>query len=139
MRGQSRLDKTQNILSLYRVGFRGGTRLPSECKYLQKNSSLWRLSMNNRHKREHSAVDPAAKCHALWVCNCRLPLPSKLNRKTDSSQNQNCCWWAKFWSADGLSCIPKLKSFLNKKNDFFCFLFYSTRNISFGTLKTRAA
>ena len=29
---------------------RGGTRLPSECDYLQKNSSLWRLSMNNRHK-----------------------------------------------------------------------------------------
>ena len=31
--------------------------------YLQKNSSLWRLSMNNRHKRECSAVDFAAKPH----------------------------------------------------------------------------
>ena len=25
---------------------RGGTRLPSECDYLQKNSSLWRLSIH---------------------------------------------------------------------------------------------
>ena len=41
----------------------GGTRLPSECDHLQKNSSLWRLSMNNRHKRECSAVDFAANCH----------------------------------------------------------------------------
>ena len=42
---------------------RGGTRLPSECDYLPKYSSLWRLSIDNRHKREHSAVDCAAKCH----------------------------------------------------------------------------
>ena len=42
---------------------RGGTRLPSERDYLQKNSSLWRLSINNRHKLEYSAVDFAADCH----------------------------------------------------------------------------
>ena len=45
------------------VNTRGGTRLPRECDYLQKNSSLLRLSMNNRHKRECSTVDFAAKCH----------------------------------------------------------------------------
>ena len=42
---------------------RSGTWLPSECDYLQKNSSLWRLSMNNRHKCQHSAVDFAANYH----------------------------------------------------------------------------
>ena len=42
---------------------RGGIRLPSECDYLPKYSSLWRLSIDNRHKRECSAVDCAAKCH----------------------------------------------------------------------------
>ena len=42
---------------------RGGTRLPCECDYLPKYSSLWRLSIDNRHKRECSAVDCAAKCH----------------------------------------------------------------------------
>ena len=46
-----------------RLFTRDGTRLPSECDYLQKNSSLWQLSMNNRHKRECSAVDFAAKRH----------------------------------------------------------------------------
>ena len=46
-----------------RLFTRDGTRLPSECDYLQKNSSSWRLSMNNRHKRERSAVDFAANCH----------------------------------------------------------------------------
>ena len=29
---------------------RGGTRLPSECDYLPKYLSLWRLSIDNRHK-----------------------------------------------------------------------------------------
>ena len=45
------------------ISSRGGTRLPSECDYLQKNSSLWRLSIGNRHKRKYSAVDCAADCH----------------------------------------------------------------------------
>ena len=45
-----------------RKASRGGTRLPSECDYLPKYSSFWRLSIDNRHKREHSAVDCAAKC-----------------------------------------------------------------------------
>ena len=46
-----------------RKASRGGTRLPSECDYLPKYLSFWRLSIDNRHKREHSAVDCAAKCH----------------------------------------------------------------------------
>ena len=48
------------------VLFRGGTRLPSECNYLQKNSSLWRLSIDNRNKHEYSAVDFAADCHPYY-------------------------------------------------------------------------
>ena len=49
---------------------RGGTRLPSECDYLPKYSSLWRLSIDNRHKREHSAVGCGAKCHLMWSPSC---------------------------------------------------------------------
>ena len=52
-----------SLIAKWSIRSRGGTRLPSECDYLQKNSSLWRLSMNNCHKREYSAVDFAAKCH----------------------------------------------------------------------------
>ena len=41
---------------ILRQAIRGGTRLPSECDYLQKYSSLWRLYIDNPHKRKHSAV-----------------------------------------------------------------------------------
>ena len=54
------------------IYIRGGTRLPSECDYLQKNSSLWRLSMNNRHKRECSAVDFAANCHPQKISSSNV-------------------------------------------------------------------
>ena len=52
-----------HTLKITTVTNRGGTRLPSEGDYLPKYSSLWRLSIDNCHKREHSAVDCGAKCH----------------------------------------------------------------------------
>ena len=76
------------------VVIRGGTRLPSECDYLPKYSSLWRLSINNRHKREHSAVDCAAKCHPYWwPTSVRQPIRGRVvsQRSIASTTHPHIC------------------------------------------------
>ena len=79
---------SKEIFTFASVWSRGGTRLSSERDHSQKNSSLWRLSMNNRHKRECSAVDFAAKCHPY----CQPARARHCLWSSPAASSHQVCW-----------------------------------------------
>ena len=95
---------------------RGVTRLPSECDYLPKYSSFWRLSIENHHKRQmtlhpnaisntHTFANDNPMSRWFLVFFLRWVSPSSGSFATSSLSPQfdtrlpSCWWWWWWWLA----------------------------------------